>query len=273
MTLVISKWDPLSVKQNRLFLIIGRRGSGKTTLLEDLMFNFSLFSHSSNNHPKFDISMSFCPTHDSRKMMEKHIPPCFSYSSYDGDVVRKLNEECKSLKERGKGRQSLLVLDDCMFDSKFMKETVMKEICMNGRNYGITMVNCVQYIMDMPVALRSQIDYVIVLAENIKANRERLWKYFFGVFKTFAEFQTVFENTTNNYRALVLDNTTPTSDISKCVFWYKASDCLPEFRLGKPIFWHLSKNNKHVVQNLDNGVVTQDKQKVSSIILKDKLEQ
>lgn len=45
---------------------------------------------------------------------------------------------------------------------------------------------------------------------------------------------------TENFSALVLDQTAPTSRIEECVFWYKAELNLPPFKLANPIFHKLS---------------------------------
>ena len=35
----VRKFEPCSVKKDRITLIVGKRGSGKSSLLEDLLFN------------------------------------------------------------------------------------------------------------------------------------------------------------------------------------------------------------------------------------------
>ena len=99
----------------------------------------------------------------------------------------------------------------------------------------------VQYLMDLGPALRTQVDYCFALRENVISNRERLHKYFFGVFPRFEEFSRVLDACTANYECLVIDNTVQSNAISDCVFWYKASVDLPPFRLCAPVFWELEQ--------------------------------
>ena len=57
----------------------------------------------------------------------------------------------------------------------------------------ILFLNIVQYVMDVPKAIRSQIDYVFALREPQRAYRENLYKNFFGIFPTYDEFSAAFD--------------------------------------------------------------------------------
>lgn len=281
MTLVLTKWKPSQLKENRLILVIGRRGSGKSTVLKNILYELWIRQTMKLLYPTLDIGdptyesvesgvrstritkelleskwnvamedritipfsvpVSICPTRETWNMLNSHLPPCFNYDSYKEKIVDDVSESCKKLTNLKKQRSALLVLDDCMFDTKIMNTRTMREIAMNGRNYGITMINCMQYCMDLPVSIRSQIDYVVVMAEKNRSNRERLYKYFFGVFHQFKEFEMVMEKTTANYGALVLDNTSADNTVPKSVFWYKGALEVPDFKLGNPVYYQLTE--------------------------------
>jgi hypothetical protein len=126
-----------------------------------------------------------------------------------------------------------------------------------------------QYCMDMPPAIRSNIDYVFVLRENIVANREKIWKNYFGIFPTFPAFNSVMDQCTNDFECLVLDNTSRSNNIEDVVFWYKADVKKPKFRVGAPQFWSVHKklyNPTHYLKSKDDK--PQDKR--SKIIVKKK---
>lgn len=118
---------------------------------------------------------------------------------------------------------------------------------MNGRHWKIFIIVTAQFSGDVPPAIRSNIDYIFVLRENIIQNRERLFKNFFGCFNSLNEFCQVLDSTTNNYEALVLDNTSRSNKIEDQVFWYRA-DPNRKFRMGSPAMWAFHKkayNPKH----------------------------
>ena len=99
-----------------------------------------------------------------------------------------------------------------------------------------------QYMMEVDVSLRTNIDYLFTMRENILTNRQKLFKYYFGQFPKFEDFDKVMTACTQDYKALVLDGTIATTDTpTECVMWYKADMNLPNFRLCKPLFWRWSE--------------------------------
>ena len=94
--------------------------------------------------------------------------------------------------------------------------------------------------MDMPPDLRSQVDVVFQLRDNIQSSRKKTWEQFFGFFDTYAQFAKTMDATTENYECLVYDSKASKSNkIEDSVFWYKTNPKLPEFRVGRQIFWDL----------------------------------
>ena len=111
---------------------------------------------------------------------------------------------------------------------------------MNGRHFNVFFMLTMQYVMDLPPALRANVDYVFILRENIIQNREKLYKSFFGIFPSFDMFCKVMDACTENYECLVLDNTVKSNKITDCVFWYKAK-MHKNFKVGAPEYWHAHK--------------------------------
>ena len=64
-----------------------------------------------------------------------------------------------------------------------------------------------QYALGIPPALRSNVDYVFILRENINSNRKRLYEHYAGMFPTYEIFSQVMDQCTSNYECLVIDNT------------------------------------------------------------------
>ena len=102
--------------------------------------------------------------------------------------------------------------------------------------------------MDLPPALRANVDYVFILRENIIQNREKLYKSFFGIFPTFDMFNKVMDSCTENYECLVLDNTSKSNRIEDCVFWYKAK-LHKNFKVGAPEYWAEHKKSFNPKRN------------------------
>jgi hypothetical protein len=116
----------------------------------------------------------------------------------------------------------------------------MRKLFMNGRHYKILLVMAMQYVLDMPPDLRSNVDIIIAARDTILSSRKKLYENFFGFFNTLSEFNKCYDACTNNYEVLVLHNQGGgTNRPEDSLFWYKADPNIGRFRLGKPIFWQL----------------------------------
>ena len=141
------------------------------------------------------------------------------------------------------------LLDDCAFDKKiFTGETPLREMFMNGRHWKLFTMMTLQYIMDMPPSLRQNIDYVIVLKDNVTKNLKKLHENFFGIIDEFPQFVEIMRQVTDNFGALVLDNTSNSSDIDQTLFHYKAKP--RKFRMGVARFWqaHAERYNNNYTE-------------------------
>lgn len=229
----LRRFDPSTMKPHRIAICIGKRGTGKSILIRDLLYHM---------RHKLDYGIAMSPTHDSADSFASFMPPSSVYREYRAEVVEKmlLSQRDRS-HERGMDalRSLYLVLDDCMYDKAVMKGRTIRDLFMNGRHSKIFFMCAVQWCMDLNPALRTQVDYCFCLRENLISNRERLWKYFFGVFPRYEDFSRVFDACTTNYECLVIDNTVQSNNIEDCIFWYKASNTVPPFRLCKPVYWEL----------------------------------
>jgi len=233
--LKIQKFDIANIKQHKIVLCIGKRGTGKSTLLREIMNAFS---------PNVDFGLAMSPTHDSCDCFMQHMPKSWVYDSFD---VQRIDTMLKMQRERlkcGKSPRNLfLILDDCLYDKKNLKGVTIRDVFLNGRHAKLSVALASQYCMDMSPDLRSQIDYIFVLRETIYANRVKLWRYLFGAFETYNDFSKTLDACTENFGALVLDNTSRSNEIEKMVYWFKArhGDEMPPFRMGSEVFWRLSQ--------------------------------
>jgi energy-coupling factor transporter ATP-binding protein EcfA2 len=234
-------------RDGRIILVIGRRGSGKSTLLEDIMFRFS-----ERLQDGFVLGMS--PTQNSIDMMERHMPRALIFEEgFSKETFAKLLSLAALIARKKKMRKGLLVMDDCNADKDAFRGKVMRDAFYNGRQYDLNILWAMHYCMDILPDLRTNVDFVFVLKENIRKNKERLYNNFFGMFEKPDDFFRVMDQCTENNECLVLDNTAPNSDPSQCLYWYKAkkAEDLPKFCLGKPIFFNLSRY--YCKEDDDNG--------------------
>ena len=227
----VRKFDPTTLKPHRIIIVVGKRGTGKSVLQRDLMYHLA---------QKLDFGLAMTPTEESAETFRQHMPDSWIYNGFSANKLDSMLNMQREFVKQKKARSLFILLDDCMYDKKILKGLGIRDLFMNGRHLNITMCNAVQYVMDMGPDLRTQVDYVFALRENIISNKTKLWKYFFGMFEKYEDFAKVMDKCTENHSCIVMDNTTGSCNVEECIFWYKAQMDLPEFKIGKPIYWQLS---------------------------------
>jgi molybdopterin-guanine dinucleotide biosynthesis protein len=213
---------------------IGKRGSGKSTLIKDILYH---------NRDKFRFGIGMSPTDEATNDMASIMPRSCIYNTFEESAIETMLETQRmSVKKHPERKNNMFcVIDDCAYDSKAFRTKAIRESFMNGRHRKMFVMNAVQYMMDMPANLRGQIDYIFAMQDTNHDQKEKLWKYFFGIFPDYKSFNTVFESCTEGFGCIVMDTTVRSNKIDDCVFHYKANPNLPSFRLCDDVFWNLDK--------------------------------
>jgi len=222
----LRKFDPSKIGNDKVCVVIGKRGTGKSTLVTDLLYH-------KRNIP---VGVVMSATEEGNHYYKQFIPDLFIYGDYSKDTIEKVIARQKKLVALNKMDPAFILLDDCMYNKSFMKDTCIRQCFMNGRHWKIFFLMTMQYCMDLSPDLRANVDYVFVLRENVIQNRERLYKAFFGVFPSFDLFNKVMSACTENFECLVLDNTSRSNKLEDCVFYYKAP-IRKGFRIGSDAMW------------------------------------
>lgn len=241
----VKKFDMNTIKPGKVILMVGKRNTGKSTLIVDVL-----------HHLKNQIPCAVCVSgsEDGNGFYKQYMPDIMIYNEYDPNIIqRTVMRQKKITKRKTSGEKvnphCLILLDDCAFDKSIFRSKEMRYIVYNGRHINITLVIAVQYLVDIPADIRTNIDLVFGLRENIVTNKERLYKFFYGIFPDFHSFCQCFTACTNNFECLVCDNTSRSNEISECVSWYKAP-LHSVFRFGHPFYWKLAE--KHYNRNYED---------------------
>lgn len=233
MNVQLKKFKPENMSDDKVCVFIGKRGTGKSCLVTDILYH--------KKHIPAGIVMS--ATEEGNHHYKQYVPDLFIYGDYDKEAIDRVLDRQKKIISSGNTKSGAFVLlDDCMYDRKFMKDPCIRQCFMNGRHWKIFFMLTMQYCMDLTPDLRANVDYVFILRENVLQNREKLYKSFFGVFPSFDMFNQVMNACTENYECLVLDNTSKSNKIEDCVFWYKAK-LRKNFRIGSDQLWNFHKKN------------------------------
>ena len=234
------KLEVTQIASTSCCMVIGRRGTGKTVLMKNLAYH--MFADKCRNGDTIDMAIVFSPTESMQHVFEKFVPKCFIYNDYREDVVAQLLATQRELIEKnGHTKTVLLILDDLAYDKKFFNTKAFRELVMNGRHCKIFIMCAVQYVMDIPTAIRGNIDVTFSMADNSAQNRERLQLNLFSQVPK-REFSKLFEQLTNDRSAIVSLNNSNSTRLEDTVFRYRADpdNCPDRFALGHPIFWRMN---------------------------------
>lgn len=239
----LKKFDMKSIPYDKVIVLIGKRETGKSFLVKDLLYY----------HQDLPIGTIISGTEAANNFYGKMFPPLFIHGEYSPLVIDNYLKRQKLVvnlmnKEKKKGGKSkidprgILILDDCLYDNSWIKDTNIRALFMNGRHYKTMFVITMQYALGITPNLRTNIDYVFILRENYLNNRKKLFDHYAGMFPSFEIFCQVMDQCTENYECLVINNNAKSNKIEDQVFWYKA-DPHPDFTMGAPELWLHHKEN------------------------------
>lgn len=244
MDLNVQFFDPSSMKDNSITLLLGARGTGKSTLSQTFM--------SYKTHLPEGICIS--PTDEMTGFWRQHIPPLYIHHDYTADTLDDFldhqhakwldyKRECKRKGvpcEEGKVEPAFVILDDVTYDKNFFRKKSARRLFMNGRHYNVFVLVTCQYLVDLEPGLRNQIDYVVMLNETSPDTIEKLYQYFAKrIFPTFRSFTQTLESCTENREALVLNKRAHPKDLEEAVQFFRASPGM-KYMLGSPTYWAVS---------------------------------
>lgn len=244
----IRRFEPDRMRRHKIVLIIGPQYSGKSRLLQELLYFIN---------PSFPILTD--PNEFATGFYGGILPKQCKKEQLDDDWLDKFCTRQRTLLDFNKqNNRNLdisagLILDHCvpdLIDLKWERNPNFKFLFTTGKEASTSLVFTAPYPLKMPAHFLSSIDYVFMLRETNKANKKKLFDMFGGMFGRFEYFEEVFDQCTENYRALVVDRTRRTANLSDQVFWYRAPQKAREYRLGSPKLWQICYNTSVALDDL-----------------------
>ena len=94
--------------------------------------------------------------------------------------------------------RAIVVMDDCLASKgTWAKDPLVSELLFNGRHRHITYILTMQYPLGITPELRSNFDYVFLLAEDVTSNLKRIYEHYAGMFPDFNSFRQVFRESSD----------------------------------------------------------------------------
>ena len=254
MNLALKKFDISKITSDKVCVFIGKRETGKSFLVKDLLYY----------HKDLPIGTVISGTEAANTFYGDMVPSLFIHDEYTPEVIantlkrqkiviKKINKDVACYGKSNIDPRAFLILDDCLYDQSWIRDSNIRTLFMNGGHYKILFIITMQYALGVPPNLRTNIDYVFILRENYVSNRKRLYEHYAGMFPTFEIFCQVMDQCTEDFNCLVINNNAKSNKLEDQVFWYKA-DPHPEFKIGRPEFWQHHNENYNTSYDSDEEI-------------------
>jgi len=222
-------------RKSPMIVIIGKKDTGKSFLVRDILFH---------NQDAFPIGTVISGTEVANRFFQDMVPSKLIHDKYKPEIIMNVIRRQLALKQqRGSGGagsnvdpRAFLILDDCLYDASWIKEESTRYVFMNGRHVDLSTMITMQYPLGITPNLRTNVDFVFILRENILGNRRRIYENYAGMFPSFEMFCQFMDQCTENYECLVICNSSNSNKLEDQVFWYKASDH-PQFHMCADSLW------------------------------------
>lgn len=227
-----AEFSPENISEHPCIVIIAKRHSGKSYVTRELMYFMR----------DIPAVVVISGTEQVNPFFKNFVPPAYIHHRYDPRVMKAIfkrqerlvrdNEDRVARGRRPRDVRLVLVMDDCLADSKVWKnDEYIQKMMLNGRHYQLTFILTLQYCKGIPPTIRSNFDYIFLLGEDSPTNRKNIFHEYGGAFGNLKTFTDVFMDMTNDYGVMVLDMRKRSSKIFEKVFRYRAKDPGP-FQVG-----------------------------------------
>jgi hypothetical protein len=240
---------------NPSILMIAKRGSGKSWVTKAVLFKFH----------EIPVGLIISPTEKDNPFFSDFFPDSFIYYKYQSSIIKKLLIRQKKMLKKSREKKSegkfvdpraVVVMDDCLADKgTWARDPPIMDLLFNGRHRQITYILTMQYPLGIKPELRSNFDYVFLLAEDYISNMKKLYDHYAGMFPDFNSFREVFRQLTSDFGAMVIKNRGARENLFDKIAFYKAPDLKDiEVDFGCSQFRRYHKKNY-----LESWEETQDK--------------
>ncbi len=223
--------------------MIAKRASGKSYLTREILY-----------HKRKIPAVVISRTEKLNRFYGEFCPDSYIFDQFDTEILSKiyerqsrLNKDNERRKKEGKKLKDdrvMLIMDDCMSSKgEWLKDPQILELFFNGRHHHMSFILTMQFSLGIPPELRSNFDYIFLLAEDFYSNLKRLYDHYAGMFPTFDAFRTVFKVLTDDFGAMVIVNRGARSSFLEKIFWYKAKNDTLDRMIGCEQFVNFHKKN------------------------------
>lgn len=205
---------------NPSIVMIAKRGSGKSWVVRAILEYLK----------DLPAGCIISPTDLGNPFYGSFFPEAYIHYEFKPEIIKKILDRQRIIKKKIKSGKNIdprcyIIMDDCLASKgAWIKDPDLKHIFFNGRHEAITYILTMQFSLGITPELRSNFDYIFLLADDMISNVKRLYDHYAGMFPTFDSFRQVFTQLTADHGAMVIVNRGTKKDFAEKIFWYKAGD-------------------------------------------------
>lgn len=247
------------IKDNSICLLIGPRGSGKTTAISNLMFQ------------KKDIPMVIImsPTEPFDKSYADEVPQGIIFDHFSGSALEAIiarqraivsgdfQKKRSDLEHTESADSKVCVIVDGCFEGNISKSELVRNWFANTTHLKMLSIVSMQYCIFLSDELRTKVDYVFCFKTYSRREKENLHQLFFIDLINFDTFVQVFDQITEDYTALVLDETIRSSVFEEKVFFWEPR-LTANLRMDDAIWQHSQSSNVFESKEQIDGKLSMD---------------
>lgn len=249
----IQKFKLESMCPNPSICMIAKRASGKSWVCRALLHHF-------RNIP---VGIIIAPTDKMSSFYGKFFPGAYIYYEYKSEIIENLMARQKIMIAKAKKKylegkkcdpRAILLMDDCLSSKgSWMRDKPIMQLFFDGRHYQIMYILTMQFPLGISPELRSNFDYIFLLADDFCSNQKRLYEHYAGMFPHFNAFRDVFIELTVDYGSMVISNRGSRKNFLEKIFYFKADE-IPLEKIGCKQFIEFDKNNVDPMWDSGRGI-------------------
>jgi len=199
-------------------VMIAKRGSGKSWVIRAILHYYK----------HIPAGLIISKTEKVSPFYSKFFPDSYIYYGYKPEIIERILIRQKILSQKKtKGKKvdmrCYVIMDDVLGDKKIWNNDAnIHELLYNGRHYKVTYILALQYPLGMSPDLRSNFDYIFLLATDNVGNMKRMYENYAGMIPTFDAFRQIYKQLTVDHGCMVLVNRDADDSFFSKIYHYKA---------------------------------------------------
>ena len=194
-------------------VIVGAPGTGKSNLIEYIVWI---------TRNKYPVHKIFDGSDDIDKRWELFVHSLYINNEYsEKEDANYVTRQKKCINDPNCiNSNAICITNDCSEDSNIFKSKLVSGKFKNGsRRWNHLDIYGMQYIKDLPPAVRKSISYAIIFREKNVEEREKIWKTLGGECGSKSDFFQIWDQLSGDFDFMVINKRTQKNNLEDIIFF------------------------------------------------------